>query len=156
MSPTPGRPAVAPPPAEAVPDTAVDTPPPRIWPARRSPDRRPAAPGSRAEVRPWHSGPGPDVAVRLLDVSGIGIRVQLAQRVRKGQLFDVVLRDPAGRRCGRVLANARWSIVAPDGAVVAGLIFGHSLPAAFVERLSDGATIPDRATGEPVSPVGLG
>lgn len=123
-------------------ETVADAP--TGWPCRRRAPRFPAHPQARAEVRLWGGGPGPDVALRLLEVSEAGLRVQLRPPARPDDRFQVALWGPDGARCaGRVMAVARWTARSPDGTVVAGLEFGRPLLADAVRRLAAPAQQPD-------------
>lgn len=136
----PVNPVLTPPPARlAEPPGALETvvDAPAGWPCRRREPRFPAHPEARAEVRLWGGGAGPDVALRLLEVSEAGLRVQLRLPARPDDRFQVTLWGPGGARVGgRVMAVARWTARSPDGTVVAGLEFGRPLLSEAVRRLA--------------------
>lgn len=123
---------------EAAIETAVDPAPDAGRPGHRGPAPKfvPPRPGVRVEVRPWGAGPGPDLALELLDLSELAIRVRLRLKVRVSDRFEVTLRDPEGRRWARSMAGICWATPSEDGTVVAVLSLGRLLVPDVVRQLA--------------------
>jgi hypothetical protein len=128
-----------PPPADS-PTGASHADHPAAWDGvidRRGSGRLPARPGVRLEVRRWADGLEPDIALRLLDATADGVRVQLPVEPEAADLFEVAMWDADGVERARVLAGVRWWRREPDGVVTAGLVFGRALPPAAVTALAE-------------------
>lgn len=95
---------------------------------------------------PW--GLGPDLAVRLLDLSQTGIRLMLKVGLRQGQEVQVVLSGPGNCPSLQALANVVWSVAAADGHHCAGLRFQRSLPYASLQGFRT-ALYPSRSYAAP-------
>lgn len=128
-------------------DTTVDPPTDPGRPGHRRPVPRfvRPSPGVRVEVRPWGAGPGPDVAVELLDVSELAIRARLRLKAQVSDRFEVTLRDADGRRVARVMTESCWATPAEDGTVVTMLTLGRLLVPDVLRRLAS-----------PSEPAGVG
>jgi hypothetical protein len=133
-----------PPESPAVPSDIADLPKTDVHPSlsvKTRPDNRvrhwhPRRRGAKIEVRPWGSEPGENIGVDLLWVSRDAVHARLSRIAKTGEMFEVVLWDPEGRRCGRMFAAGRAVTASPDGTATARLVFGSRLPAAVVARLS--------------------
>jgi hypothetical protein len=106
------RPAIEPEPAPA--------PAPVARAERRAAQRRPARPGSRAEVRRGNLGMGPDLAVGLVDVSEGGAQVRLTCPLLPGEQIQIALWPPRGIRSVRMPATVCWCRTT-GGVVLAGV-----------------------------------
>jgi hypothetical protein len=102
---------------------------------RRAGLRRPAKPGSRAEVRRGSLGMGPDLAVGLVDVSEGGAQVRLSCPLIPGEQIQIALWPPRGVRSVRLPATVCWCRTDPGGAVRAGVRLRERLSPRDVSKL---------------------
>jgi hypothetical protein len=95
--------------------------------AGRTGDRRPARPGSRAEVRRAAAADGADLGAGLTDVSADGAGVRLTAPAAVGEPLDVGLVRPDGQPAARTRAAVLWCRPIGGGLYAAGLAFDRRL-----------------------------
>jgi hypothetical protein len=122
--------------ATASPEKRESDNPPQV--ERRLNQRHPARDNAVAEIRRWSVGSAADLAVRLVDLSKSGVRVQLKQLVQTGERFEVTLWSPNRGWSIRCMGVVRWCKAGPDGLIMAGLRLSRPISAQdFVELIAE-------------------
>src|SRR5438034_210689 len=114
--------------------TATDNRPPSAKNRRASRRRYPRT-SVKLECRKGSLGLGPNVAVRLLDLSETGARLVLRTPLTRGQEVEVVLNGFFGKglkRQGVVI----WAVALADGSCCVGVHFGRLVSYADLDRLT--------------------
>jgi len=106
-------------------------------PENRSERRRLARRGTRADVRQAADVTGPDLGIRLLEVSETGACVRLKDAVDVGQELNLVLTASDGSHVYRGPATVRWWWPAIDGTLVVGVTLRRRLTADEVLALAE-------------------
>src|SRR5262245_66304704 len=92
--------------------------------------------GSRAAGRRGALGLGPNIVLKLLDISETGARLLVKEPLKVGQEVEVSLSAPAGFREVKVLARVVWGLATADGAYCVGVQFEKRLAYAALQDLS--------------------
>ena len=96
--------------------------------------RRSARRSTRRTTKVFCHGPmglGPNLAMKVLDVSETGVRLILKQEFSIGQELEVSLEGTGNRRPIRRVADVVWSVPTQDGHYCVGVSFRK--PLQFVE-----------------------
>lgn len=123
----PARPAGRP-----APDPDADADP---WADRRGGGRRPARVNVRVECR--RPGPGPDVAIALLDVSPRGLKLAVRGVLRRGERVWVAAGPPGEPWAYHGPAAVRWCVPGAEETALVGLRLRRPLGARGVASLSE-------------------
>lgn len=118
-------------------DESAQEPQELPWAERRLYDRFPARPGTRIEIRRLGILTGANLAKDLIDVSEVGVRARLTAAVRRGDVLDVTLWVVGGGWCVRCVGDVRWTVIGPDGLLVAGIELRRPLMPQDFKRLAD-------------------
>jgi hypothetical protein len=117
----------------AEPDPEADATP---WADRRDGDRRPARAGARVEVRRRDAGPGPDLAIALLDVSPSGLKVAIRGTVAAGDRLLIAV-GPPGESSEYRGAVVRWCVPGAEGTALVGVRLQRPLTATELAEVSE-------------------
>ena len=98
--------------------------------------RRQIAKGSTKAraFRNW-LGLGPNIGVRVLDISETGVRLVVSEEMALGREFELELEGP-GSRPLKMLANVVWCIKTENGGYCIGACFQKVLPYATLGALT--------------------
>jgi hypothetical protein len=103
---------------------------------QRSTRRRRPRGSTKVACHAGSFGLGPNLAVRVLDVSEAGIRLLVQAALRPGQEIEVSLEGVAHCRPVRASARVVWAVEAADGTYCVGAKFERTLSYADLQHLA--------------------
>jgi hypothetical protein len=118
--------------ASATPDPDIDA---TLCADRRGGDRRSPRVDARVECR--RVGPGPDVAIALLDVSARGLKLAVRGLLRRGERVRVAVGLPGEPWAYHGPAVVRWSVPGAEGTALVGLRLRRPFTARKLAALSE-------------------
>lgn len=106
-------------------------PPPAEKPAprpnKRSSRRQPLKGSTRVRAYRNHLGLGPNIALKILDLSETGVRLVLSEPLALGKEFEINLASIVGSRVVKLLAQVVWIVEAADGSFCVGAHFSKPI-----------------------------
>lgn len=107
-------------------------------PRRNKRSSRRQTPKTSTRIRAYrnHLGLGPNIAVRVLDISETGVRLVLKEPIAVGKEFELNLENVAGSRTVKALAQVVWSVETADGQHCIGAHFAKPIPYADLHLIA--------------------
>src|SRR5438132_8608843 len=102
---------------------------------RRLSPRRATKRSSKITCRKGVLGLGPDLAIRLLDLSETGVRLVIKAELKKGEEVEIGLLPPGGSREVIRKGQVAWSVTTADGECCVGVSFWSRLDYSVLSTL---------------------
>src|SRR4051812_48261400 len=104
-------------------------------PNKRRGRRQPAKTSTKVRAYRNAQGLGPNIALRVLDLSETGVRILVKEEMQVGQEFQLSFEGP-GARPVKVIGNVCWCMQDGPGTFSVGAGFQKSIPYADLMTLS--------------------
>jgi hypothetical protein len=105
---------------------------------RRRARRTPVCGAARVECRKGRLGMGPDLTLKVLDISETGASLIVKTAIRETDELEIRISAPSFSRPLQCLAEVVWSVALADGSHGIGVNFTKALSTAERQRLSKG------------------
>lgn len=111
---------------------------PPAAPRRNARSSRRQSPKSSTRVRAYrnHLGLGPNIAVRVLDISETGVRLVLKEPLPIGKEFEINMESVGGSRTVKTTAQVIWAVETAEGQFCIGAHFVEPMPYADLHQMA--------------------